>query len=341
MPELDRRKQAILQAIIIEYITAAEPIGSEMLVQKYDLGVKSATVRNEMAEMSELGFLEQPHTSAGRIPSDLGYRYYVDRLVVNDEPSEPHRNRVKDTLQVNTLQEMLRLTVRALSRATQLLGAATTVRDGTVTVRAAVISALGPTQGLLVLALSNGYVENRMVECPAGLTLSDVGGTNALLQNLIVGQDLRSLSRLKLPSDPTNPATDKLIGVLWTQIRGIARDLTRGTLVTEGEEFMFSQPEFQRDTGHLSDLLFELVESDILYESIAPSEQGQPVTIGRENRYRQMQQLSVVRHSFYVGDSEAGVLALIGPTRMRYDVAIPLVGYTAQSLSTSLGRFFG
>jgi heat-inducible transcriptional repressor len=81
MSELDKRKQSILQAVIIEYVTGKEPVGSEMLVQKYDLGVKSATVRNELAEMSELGYLEQPHTSAGRIPSDLGYRFYVDRLL--------------------------------------------------------------------------------------------------------------------------------------------------------------------------------------------------------------------------------------------------------------------
>ena len=96
MPELDRRKQTILRAIIIEYVTAAEPIGSEALVQKYQLGVKSATVRNEMAEMSDLGFLEQPHTSAGRIPSDLGYRYYVDHLIVTQDLDTVAKNRVKD-----------------------------------------------------------------------------------------------------------------------------------------------------------------------------------------------------------------------------------------------------
>lgn len=341
MAELDRRQQAILQAIIIEYITAAEPVGSEMLVQRYDLGVKSATVRNEMAEMSELGFLEQPHTSAGRIPSDLGYRYYVDRLIVTQEPTEAHKTRVRDTANSGALQDLLRETIRALSRATQLLGAATTVRDGSVAVRAAVVSALGPTQALLVLALNNGHVENRMVECPAGLTLNDVGVINSLLHSTVVGKDLRSVSRLKAPANPLNLASEKLMGVLWSSIRAIARDLTRGTLVTEGEEFMFAQPEFQRDTGQLADLLQELVESEILYESLAPTEQGQPVIIGREHRHRQMQQLSVIRHSFYVGDSEAGVVALIGPTRMRYDVGIPLVGYTAHALSHSLSRFFG
>src|SRR5438477_11613802 len=86
MPELDARKQTILQAVIFEYVSSADPVGSELLVQKYGLGVKAATVRNELADLADMGYLEQPHTSAGRIPSDLGYRYYVDRLIVKQEP---------------------------------------------------------------------------------------------------------------------------------------------------------------------------------------------------------------------------------------------------------------
>src|SRR6185312_3363134 len=95
MSQLDARKQTILQAIIIEYVTGAEPVGSEALVQKYQLGVKSATVRNEMAEMSDLGYLEQPYTSAGRIPSDIGYRYYVDHLIVARDLDEQAKSKVR------------------------------------------------------------------------------------------------------------------------------------------------------------------------------------------------------------------------------------------------------
>jgi heat-inducible transcriptional repressor len=330
MAELDPRKQSILQAIVLEYVTAAEPVGSEMLVQKYQLGVKSATVRNEMAEMSELGFLEQPHTSAGRIPSDLGYRYYVDRLIIKRDPSEAERQRVRQaTDDGEALQTLLRDTVRALSRVTHLLGVATTVRDTSVTVRNAVLSALGPAQALLVLVLSNGHVENKMIECPPGLTLEDIGKTNEALTATVGGKDLRTLSKIKAPGTLGNPAIDKLMGVLTGTIRVIARDLTRGTMVTEGEEFIFAQPEFQRDAGTWAELLHELTESEILYEALAPGDAVRPVTIGRENRHERMRQLSVVRHSFFVGENEAGVVALVGPTRMRYDESIPLISFTA------------
>ncbi|AIE87373.1 heat-inducible transcriptional repressor HrcA [Fimbriimonas ginsengisoli] len=342
MPELDSRKQTVLQAIVLEYITTAEPVASEMLVQKYDLGVKSATIRNEMAEMSELGFLEQPHTSAGRIPSDLGYRYYVDRLIVQRHPGEAEKQRLRDaTDDGEALHTLLRDTMRALSRVTHLLGVATTVRDTSVTVRTAVFSALGPSQALLVLVLSNGHVENRMIECPPGLTLEDIGKTNEALTLSIGGKDLRNLSKIKTSGTLGNPAVDKLMGVLTTTIRSIARELTRGKMITEGEEFLFAQPEFQRDAGMLADLLHQMSESAILYEAVTPGEAVRPVIIGRENRNERMRQLSVVRHSFFVGENEAGVVALVGPTRMRYDASIPLVSYTAKALSDSLTRFFG
>jgi heat-inducible transcriptional repressor len=134
MHELDPRKQTILRAIVFEYVSGAEPVASEQLVHKYQLGVKSATVRNEMAEMSELGYLEQPHTSAGRIPSDQGYRYFVDRLIVQREPELAAKKRLKDAAEEgDALQELLRDTTRVLSRLTHQLSAATVVRDSALT----------------------------------------------------------------------------------------------------------------------------------------------------------------------------------------------------------------
>jgi heat-inducible transcriptional repressor len=261
---LDARKQTILQAIVIEYVSGAEPIGSELLTQKYELGVKSATVRNEMAELSELGLLEQPHTSAGRIPSDLGYRYYVDRLIVTHDPSEVERARMTDaTSDGDVLLAMLRDTVRALSRVTHLLSVATIVKDAGLSVRTAVVSALGPTQALVVVVLSNGHVENRMVECPVGLTLQDVGRANELLQSAVSGQRLTSVARSKPPSGG-GPAVDKLVSMLWGHLRTVAKDLTRGVVITEGEEYMLAQPEFYRDTMMLATLLKDLSDSELL-----------------------------------------------------------------------------
>lgn len=340
MSELDSRKRTILQAVIIEYVTGAEPVGSELLVHKYGLGVKSATVRNELADLAEMGFLEQPHTSAGRVPSDLGYRFYVDRLLQKSEVNTSDKEKLTSVVEEGeVLQKLLRETTQALSRITHLMSVATTVRDPGLTVRNALISAIGPNQALLVVALSNGQIENKMIDCPAGLSLDDLGLTNQQLFNLITGKTLRQLLKAKSPPIPQSAAAEKLAGMIWNQIRSIAKDSTRGLMVTEGHEYMFAQPEFQRDLNALSTFIDYLDRSDVLYEAVGqPS--AQQVTIGRENRQSELHQMSVVRESFYVGENEAGVISLIGPTRMAYHAGIPLVGYTAKVLSESLTKFF-
>jgi heat-inducible transcriptional repressor len=342
MPDLDARKQSILHAVIVEYIHGAEPVGSEMLVQKYTFGVKSATIRNELAEMSDLGFLEQPHTSAGRIPSDLGYRYYVDRLIVPQKPDLDTQQRVKGVAhEGDALRSTLRDTASMLSRLTHLLTVAATVKNQDVSVRNAMVSALGPKQALLVLVLSNGHIENRMLECPAGLTLEDVGYANEVLSTQIAGKKLRNLTKGKPPTGGSQ-ATEKLISSCWNAIRGVAKDLTRGILVTDGEEFMLAQPEFQRDTNALKALLETLSDSDLLQDAIHRPRMGvESVTIGREHKNETLHQVSVIRNSFFVGDTEAGIIALVGPTRMKYERSIPLVHYTAQALSEALTKFLG
>jgi len=342
MSDLDSRKRTILQAVIIEYVTGAEPVGSEMLVQKYSLGVKSATVRNELAEMSEMGYLEQPHTSAGRIPSDLGYRYYVDQLLEKKDPDEASKQKLgKVTEDGEVLQNLLRETTRALSRLTHLLSVATTVRDVGLTVRSALVSAVGPNQALLVLMMSNGHIENRLIECPVGLSLQDVGVANEQLQTGVSSKTLRSLVKAKTPATTGSVAADKLLATIWTQLRSIAKETTRGLMITEGEEFMFAQPEFQRDLTSLAEFIEYLNDSDTFYNALGGQPTAQAVTIGRENRHERLHQMSVVRQSFYVGENEAGVISLIGPTRMAYDAGIPLVSYTANVLSESLTKYFG
>lgn len=339
--ELDLRKQSILQAVILEYVFSAEPVGSELLVQKYHLGVKSATVRHELAEMSELGFLEQPHTSAGRIPSDLGYRYYVDRLVVPSSLEESWRSRLQSTASAgDALQNVLRDTAMALSRLTNLLTVASTYRDRDVTVKSALISAFGPQNVMLVLVLSNGAVVNQMVESPSELTIAELGHANEEVSAAIVGKPLRMLIKAKAPTTG-RPSVDRFMGTVWNSIRAQSRDLTRGFLMTQGEQYLFAQPEFQKDPALMTDLLNAFTNSDILYDAMNSTSEAQMVTIGRENKIEKLQSLSLVRASFFVGANEAGVIALVGPTRMRYETSIALVTYTARALTDALTRFFG
>ncbi len=338
---LQNREKRILRAVIVEYIRGAEPVPSELLVHRYDLGVRSATVRNELAALTEGGYLEQPHTSAGRKPSDLGYRYFVDNLIEVEELSDARRRAVSPRGDGELLQSLVLETTAALSRLTHLLSAATIMRGGQTSVRSAILSALGPHKALLVLVLSNGHAESRVLECPSGLTLEEVGKANELIAASVAGKGLRALKGSKPPATPPESSLESLLVAVWGILRSVCQEHTRGALVTEGEEFLFGQPEFMQRADALAQILETLKSSGLLYEALGSPDQTGTVTIGKEHRAEEMHSLSVVKRSFYVGQSEAGTIGLVGPTRLDYESSIPLVDFTAKALTDALTRFAG
>ncbi len=337
---LDPRKRIILRAVILEYVAEGEPVGSELIAQKYELGVRSATVRNELAEMSELGYLEQPHTSAGRIPSDHGYRFYVDHMVEDMTPDQGQKQRVHEATQRSEfLKAVLQDTTKALSRLTHQLSAATTAGLSGLKVQSAVVTALGPTRAMLVVALSNGDVQSRILECQPGLTLEDFGRLNELLPIQLTNVSAKALGRLKNPQPSGKASSDKFVNAVFSSLRAIGKELSKGQLVMEGEEYVLAQPEFQRDSGLLREVLESLENEDLLSSAIQ-NQSGRPmmITIGRENDAPGMHKLSILRHSFYVGSEEAGTLAIIGTTRQDYQSGIALLRFTAEAIGHSLSK---
>ncbi|MCX7800476.1 MAG: hypothetical protein N2109_09065, partial [Fimbriimonadales bacterium] len=264
---MEPRKRSILRAVVVEYVAGAEPVGSELIVRKHSLGVKSATVRYELAEMAEMGYLEQPHTSAGRIPSDLGYRYYVDYLIEKPTLAPEAKQEVASSVEEGeVLSILVREATRALSRLTQLLAAATILRDGRITVRNAVLSALGPDKALLVLVFNNGHVENRLLDCPPGITLTDIGVANEILNRHLPGKTVRSLARGRAPVEAGPPTQASLVEATWSVIRSVARDILRGQIHLEGEEYILAQPEARRDAEFVRRALKALDDTAALYE---------------------------------------------------------------------------
>lgn len=342
MSELDTRKKAILHALVLEYVEAAEPVGSSLLVQKYSLGVKSATVRNELSELLDLGYLEQPHTSAGRIPSDLGYRVYVDELSPTATPSSAAKSSVRRLTQDGTaLETLLRGTTQLLAVMTRQLGVAMITRNANVTLRTAILSALGPKQAVFVLVMSNGHVENRMIDPPVAIDIHDIGVVNEQLNKELVGKTLVALSRMR-PATPGDSPASQLFAHLTQATKSISKDLTRGQVIVEGEEFVVGQPEFSRDrsTGatHLENLFDKTALSEVLQSSATDSIR---VTIGKENRAERLWPFSYIRGSVKIGEEEVGVIGIAGPTRMRYDEGLAVVDYTASTLSAALTQFLG
>ncbi len=321
--------------MIVEYVDSAEPISSELIARKYGLGVRSATVRNELAEITELGYLEQPHTSAGRIPSDPGYRYFVDRLILDRVASEEARAKVRDaTSAQEALSELLRETTKVLSRVTQLLSVATAARNSDVKVLHAFTTAIGPDRGLLVTVLENGHVENRIVELPAGVTLDQLGKANELLAAQVEGATLSTLGALRVRQ--TGQSTlDAILRSAGSSLSTAAREMMRGRLITEGEEYVLAQPELRRDLETMRALLESLEREDDLQAALGANN-ADGVTIGSENGAGALSFFSILRQRFYVGESEAGLIALLGPKRMDYEQNLAILRFAARAMSETL-----
>lgn len=344
MPSLDPRKGRILKAIVGDYVQTAEPVGSERLATYHDLGCKPATVRNEMAEMSELGYLLQPHTSAGRIPSDRGYRYYVDRYMNPPaalSPEETKRAQAGYQKAPQDIENIVVQTCRILSGLTSYPSLATDPATSVTTVRRLYLSNASPRHLLLVALLSTGHVEHRIVE------VENAPGDSALMQvaNYLnarfADHDLDDLSRagsaLEIPAELS--AYSAPIARIFAALKQAARSLSEKRVFLEGTNQILRQPEFQ-DVRRLETLLDALEQRSALYQVLSRALLGYEVTviIGGENRFSAMQECSVVTTRYHINARPAGYLGVVGPTRMDYDRAAAAVGLMARNLSRVLSN---
>jgi heat-inducible transcriptional repressor len=342
MPSLDPRKVRILEAIVHDYVTTTKPVGSERLIEIFQIGCKSATVRNEMAEMAEMGYLVQPHTSAGRIPTDRGYRYYVDELM--NPPAALKADEAatvkKRTRQAQTeIEEILHQTCRILSEITSYASIATDPSSSSTSLRRIYLSPASSRHILLVMLLSTGHVEHRLVE------IGNVPAENTLLlltnyiNRQLTGKDLDDIGRMgslgDIPMDlhPYAAAVSKV----WPVLKQVSLALTDRRVYLEGTSRLLRQPEFH-DIELLENLLSALQQRTSLYGVLSRSIQGDSATIiiGAENDLPAMQACSIIMTSYRIGRRPAGCLGVVGPTRMNYDRAVAAVGLMANNLSQML-----
>ncbi len=341
MDSLDNRKKIILRAVILEYVAIPDPVGSEQIVQKYAVGAKSATVRNELAEMSDLGYLEQPHISAGRIPSDTGYRYFVDHLLTEKEPTSAEKSIVKEvTTGSELLKNILQETTKALSKMTHQLSAASTINNANLKPVNAIFTALGIRRGLLVVVFNNGHVENKVIESNFDLSLQDIERLNKLLPQWISGVTLKELCKIKLAPHSASEIMEKFSNLVALNFRQMAKKLTQGLLVIEGEEYMMSQPEIMRNSALLNEVLLAIENEQVLADILnSPSTASLTVTIGKENGTDTVfQNFTMVKHSFEIDGVEAGTVAILGPTRLNYETNIPLIQYASRAIGETMTR---
>jgi heat-inducible transcriptional repressor len=336
---LDKRKAYILATVVYEYIATAEPVGSNTLTQKYNLGVSSATVRNEMAELEAGGYLVQPHTSAGRVPSDAGYRTYVDDLMQPETLGNEDRKRIREDLREASreLDEVIETTTRLLSRLSNNLAFVTKPQPDTQSFKHMQLIWLSPRTGVAVVVTSLGVAAQTLfevthdVEADALTQLSNaLNGRlgNRLLRD-ISDRDVQSIiEELGLP--------DELRGAVLAALSS-ARSAQAPSIAAAGAQNLLDQPEFQ-DLRKLRSILRIVEEQKTLYDMVADAvgNDTPSVKIGAEFGSDELADLSVVTVPYRFGPNAVGMLSILGPRRMPYARLVALASGTADTLSERL-----
>jgi heat-inducible transcriptional repressor len=342
MEFLERNKR-VLQAVIDSYIASGLPVGSTVLVKKYDFGVSSATLRNIMAELEELGYLTHPHTSAGRIPTDLGYRYYIDSLISIEKDPDDFGDQLRNAppLHGDDLHELMEEASRFLASLSQCAGVVVAPSEPEAMYKHIEFVRLRGSQVLIIFVTASGIVQNKLIELDEGIRQQDLNQFSAYLGDELANSTLseirqRLIERLR---------EDKLIfsQLMEETVRASqeVQDRESEIVYIGGASQMLENPDFA--TVEKMRALFKAFEDKykllkLLDRSAAAA--GIKVFIGSENPYFEMQGCSMVVSGYKAGANVVGTLGVIGPTRMKYKQVIQVVDYTSKLLSKLLGERF-
>jgi heat-inducible transcriptional repressor len=336
----NERRLAVLRAIVEDYVATEEPVGSKALVERHGLGVSPATVRNDMAALEEEGYIAQPHTSAGRVPTDKGYRLFVDRLTTV-KPMSPAEKRAIASFMAGAvdLDDVVQRSVRLLSQLTRQVAVVQYPTLSRSTVRHVELVALAPTRLLVVLILSTGRVEQRLVELPGAIDEETLAGLRAKINAAASGEIIATAAtRLReaaervrdLPDGGVTSAVVNTIVEAMSDHRSDQRVAVGGTsnLARFGDSF---------DTA-VRPLLEALEEHVVLLKLMGEATSGGLVTvrIGAEGPYEELSQTSVVTTGYGPSDDALASLGIVGPTRMDYPGTMAAVRAVARYLSRIL-----
>lgn len=338
--ELTERKKKILRAIVDIYIRTAEPVGSKAIASIPEINFSSATIRNEMAELTTMGYLEQPHTSAGRIPSPAGYRLYIDELMQNYSLSLDETQSLNQAMQLR-LQEIdtaMAQVGKLVSKLTNLPAYAITSRSNRTVVKHFEIILADSHSFILVVVTNGDVVKNRLIKLPIEVSEQDLKLLSAVLNASLtdltfdeITPDL--LSRISRSAG----AAESLVPIIVDYTVHVLRELQQGDVYLTGQTRLLSQPEY-RDVDKAQALLNGLDEEMIanLPATIQPNSPVQ-ILVGPENIAKELKDTSVVMTRFDIGEGMQGMIGVVGPTRMDYAQITARLSYFAEGL----GRMFG
>lgn len=338
---LNERKKKILQIIIEDYISSAEPVGSRTIARKYDLGLSPATIRNEMSDLELLGYLEQPHTSAGRIPSAQAYRFYVDALI------EPGTLTDNDMALIDgwynerrrNIDDIFQSTAKILSRMTQNVSMVLTNQQTIANFCYLKFLPLDSQHAILCILADDGSIDTNVVDIPLGMSSEEMDYLAGKMSKLLEDRNLSDISVEILQNVHTDVVEDKLIfSSLLQAVRKMTGRRQEQKVFLGGTKQLLNQPEF-RDVERVRNLLGILEEEKVLKDLLQGGEDsGLKVTIGSENKFTGIQDCSMVQATYRLNGQIVGTMAVLGPTRMEYGKVISVMDYLHKYLKTILDK---
>ena len=333
-PALNTRRQALLEIIVSDYIETAAPVSSQQLARRYELRVSPATIRNDMAELEEMGYISRPHTSAGGVPSDPGYRFYVERAGQRNRLPRHFQERVRDAIDFDEADPAAwaRSAARVLASAVHNLAIATTVKRAVARVKQVQIVHLHDREALLVAVMQDAQVRQRIIHLDSDTPQDELTQIANRLNQLIGGM---SAAELRTLWDSGFSGGNIIIAALMETIRILSDEERKETRerYLNGLGHMLSQPEFQ--SGKSAQDAAEVLDDDsitrIFDDPPRPAEVR--VVIGQESHDEHLRPYSVVYATYGAPDGATGVIGTMGPTRMDYTRSMSSVRYLAAFLS--------
>ena len=332
--KLTERKKKVLRSVVDLYIRTAEPVGSKAITALPDMNYSSATIRNEMADLTAMGYLEQPHTSAGRIPSASGYRLYVDELMMD------YRLSLDETKSINTaieekmqrVDKLVEKVARLVSQATELPAISAASRSRSLSVKRYDLILAGPGSVIAVLMLSNEQVVNKLIKLPLEASESDLKLLSAVLNASMTDiEQITSELMEKVMRSAGSAAS--LVPVIVDFVQETLRVSASTNVAVFGQSRLLGLPEY-RDVDKAQRVMASIDEDALSnLPAVMGNSSGTRVIVGPENLADELKDTSVVMTKFDIGDGMQGMIGVVGPTRMDYAKVTARLSYFAESLS--------
>lgn len=339
---MDARKQQVLLALITDYISTGEAVGSRTIARKYKMGVSPATIRNEMSDLEEMGFIKQPHTSAGRIPSQEGYRYYVDFLMKPHSLTQEEESLIKRGYdnKVRDVGQVIHRTSNLLSQITSYAAVVQTPRLGAAVFKHIQLVLMDMGRAMVILVMNTGTVQHKLIEVPESITQEDLLTISGVLNAKLQGHTLDSI-RLTLIKEIYFELSKH------RNVLDLAMHLVQESLTMEKEEKIYlggvfnflNQPEFHN--AEKVKTLLSLLEQEEMLSSLLErtvEKNGITVRIGMEISSEEIQDCSLVISRYHVEGGPRGTMGVIGPTRMDYGRVVSIVECMTRNLTETLEK---